>query len=105
MILYCLICFISGLIPELKREVIYRTPHSLLQTVSFAKLFHPSTLAPKHKFPYLPAKSLTQNTSKLSLTANINPPINTNPPPLLLTPPPKSQLTFNSVEKRGLFYL
>jgi len=32
-------CFISGLIPELKREVISQAPHSLLQTMSFAKLF------------------------------------------------------------------
>jgi len=69
-------CFISGLIPELKREVISRAPHSLLQAVSFAKLFEekflPSFVAPKHNFPYLPAESLTQNTSELSLTANTN---------------------------------
>ena len=56
-------CFISGLIPELKREVISQAPHSLLQTMSFAKLFeekfYPSSLAPKHKFAYFPAKSLT----------------------------------------------
>jgi len=32
-------CFIDGLIPELKHEVISRAPHSLLQVVSFAKLF------------------------------------------------------------------
>jgi len=32
-------CFISGLIPELKREVISRAPHSILQAMSFAKLF------------------------------------------------------------------
>ena len=31
--------FIGGLIPVLKREVISRAPHSLLQAVSFAKLF------------------------------------------------------------------
>ena len=84
-------CFVGGLIPELKREVISRAPHSLLQAVSFAKLFeekfYPSSLASKHKFPYFPAKSLTQNTSKLPLTANTNPPINTKPPPLLPTPP------------------
>jgi len=64
--------------------------------VSFAKLFeekfYPSSLAPKHKFPYFPAKSLTQNTSKLSLTANTNPPINTKPPPLLPTPPKPNNL-------------
>ena len=35
--------FIGGLIPELKR-VISRAPHSLLQAVSFAKLF-------EQKFP------------------------------------------------------
>jgi len=56
-------CFIGGLIPELKREVISRAPHSLLHAVSFAKLFekkfYPSSLAPKHKFPYFPSKSLT----------------------------------------------
>jgi len=89
-------CFISGLIPELKREVISRAPHSLLQAMSFAKLFeekfHPSSLAPKHKFAYFPAKSLTQNISKLSLTTNTNPPINTNPPPLLTTPPKPNNL-------------
>jgi len=64
--------------------------------VSFAKLFeekfHPSSLALKHKFPYFLAKSLTQNTSKLSLTANTNPPINTNPLPLLPTPPKPNNL-------------
>jgi len=58
--------------------------------MSFAKLFeekfYPSSLAPKHKFAYFPAKSLTQNISKLSLTTNTNPPIKTNPPPLLPTP-------------------
>jgi len=84
-------CFIGGLIP--KHEVISRAPHSLLQAVSFAKLFekkfHPSSLAPKHKFPYFPAKSLTQN---ISLTANRNPPINTNPPPLLPTSPKSNNL-------------
>jgi len=89
-------CFIGGLIPKLKHEVISRAPHSLLRAVSFAKLFeekfHPSSLAPKHKFPYFPAKSLTQNTSKLSLTSNTNPPINTNPPPLLPTPPKPNNL-------------
>jgi len=77
-------CFIGGLILELRHEVISRAPHSSLQAVSFAKLFeenfHPSSLAPKHKFPYFHAKSLIQNTSKLSLTAN------SNPPPLLPTP-------------------
>jgi len=83
-------CFIGGLIPELKSKVISRALHSLLQAVSFAKLFEEKF--PKHKFPYFPAKSLTQNTSKLSLIANTNPPINTNtpintnPPPLLPTP-------------------
>jgi len=55
----------------------------------FAKLFeekfHPSSLAPKHIIAYFPAKSLTQNISKLSLTTDTNPPINTNPPPLLST--------------------
>jgi len=83
-------CFISGLIPELKREVISRAPHSILQAMSFAKLFEekfqPSSLAPKHRIAYFPTKSLTQNISKLSLTTNTNPPINTNPPPLLSTP-------------------
>jgi len=64
--------------------------------MSFAKLFeekfHPSSLALKHKIAYFPAKSLTQNTSKLSLTTNANPPINTNPPPLLPTPPKPNNL-------------
>jgi len=89
-------CFISGLIPELKREVISRAPHSLLQAMSFAKLFekkfHPSSLAPKYNFAYFPAKSLTQNISKLSLTTNTNPPLNTNQPPLLPTPPKPNNL-------------
>jgi len=88
--------FIGRLIPKLKCEVISQAPHSLLQAVSFAKLleekFHPSSLAPKHKFPYFLAKSLTQNNSKLSLTTNTNPPINTNPPPLLPTPPKPNNL-------------
>ena len=83
-------CFIGGLIPELKHEVISRAPHSLLQAVSFAKLFekkfHPSSLAPKYNFAYFPAKSLTQNISKLSLTTN------TNPPPLVPTPPKPNNL-------------
>ena len=83
-------CFISGLIPELKREVISQAPHSLLRLChlinSSRKNFYPSSLAPKHKFAYFPAKSLTQNISKLSLTTNTNPPLNTNQPPLLPTP-------------------
>ena len=32
-------CFISGLIPELKCEVISQAPRSILQAMSFAKLF------------------------------------------------------------------
>ena len=58
--------------------------------MSFAKLFekefHPSSLAPKHKIAYFPAKSLTQNISKLSLTTN------THPLPLLPTPPKLNNL-------------
>jgi len=83
-------CFISGLISELKHEVISRALYSILQTMSFAKLFEekfqPSSLAPKHRIAYFLTKSLTQNISKLSLTTNTNPPINTNPPLLLSTP-------------------
>jgi len=63
--------------------------------MSFAKLFeekfHPSSLAPKHKFAYFPVKSLTQNILKLSLITNKNPPINTNPPPLLTSHTTKTQ--------------
>jgi len=83
-------CFISGLIPELKREVISRAPHSILQAMSFAKLFEEkfqtSSLASKHRIAYFPTKSLTQDISKLSLTTDTNPLINTNLPPLLSTP-------------------
>jgi len=88
-------CFISGLIPELKLEEISQAPHSLLQAMSFAKLFeekfHPSSLAPKHKFAYFPAKSLTQNISKLSLTTNTNPPTCKHKPTTITSHTTKTQ--------------
>ena len=55
--------FIGRLIPKLKCEVISQAPHSLLRLChlinSSRKNFYPSSLAPKHKFPYFPSKSLT----------------------------------------------
>ena len=56
--------FIGGLSPELKREVISRCPHSLLQAVSFAKLleekFLPLPIDNKPRIPYYNPKPITQ---------------------------------------------
>ncbi|XP_020206869.1 uncharacterized protein LOC109791920 [Cajanus cajan] len=71
-------CFISGLKPDLKREVIAQNPLSILKAVSLAKLFEEKYIPkPKSQPPYKPYTQTTPYTY---------PKLQNSQPPLLPTP-------------------
>ncbi|KAJ1388306.1 hypothetical protein SESBI_39217 [Sesbania bispinosa] len=78
-------CFISGLKPEIRRDVIAQTPTSLLRSVSLAKLYEEKyTSKPKPYHPiYFPKPPTTTSNFPMSQTHK-----STNFPPLLPTPHP-----------------
>nr|KYP73406.1 hypothetical protein KK1_006031 [Cajanus cajan] len=81
-------CFISGLKPEIKRDVLTQSPLSLLKAVSLAKLFE-EKYPTKPKFPY--------KTPIATQQPYTYPKIHNSQPPLLPTPnqKPAYQLTTN----------
>ena len=90
-------CFIGGLRPDLKKEVMSRYPHSLMQVVSLAKLFEEKFLPPLN--PYYRPRPLYNQPKPLSQippkSIPLPTPLNNNQPnntPLLPTPPKPTTL-------------
>ncbi|KAJ1411038.1 Aspartic peptidase domain superfamily [Sesbania bispinosa] len=81
-------CFISGLKPEIKRDVIAQSPLSLLKAVSLAKLY-------EEKYTYKPKPTYKQPTNQNH--SYTYPKIHNYQPPLLPTPnqKPTYQVTAN----------
>ena len=72
-------CFISGLKPDIRRDVIAQAPTSMIRTISLAKLYEEKYI-PKHK-PYQPhslQKTLSYPITQTQKTTSL--------PPLLTTP-------------------
>ncbi|WVY96655.1 hypothetical protein V8G54_028806 [Vigna mungo] len=64
-------CFIGGLKPDIRRDVIAQSPSTLIRSVSLAKLYEEKYMnKPKHYQPYTAAKTPTTNTS-LPITQTI----------------------------------
>jgi len=88
-------CFVGGLIPQLRKEVIARVPQTLSQIVALAKFFEekstPPFYSPRQHYTSLPPKPPNQphsttfhNQGKLLTAAPQGP---NNSPPILTTPP------------------
>ncbi|XP_050907589.1 uncharacterized protein LOC127121009 [Lathyrus oleraceus] len=72
-------CFLSGLKPDIKRDVIAQTPHSISKALALAKLFEEKyTTQTKNTYPNQHTKPYPSSNSK-----------NSTLPPLLPTPPAK----------------
>lgn len=85
-------CFISGLKPDLKREIIAQSPSSLLRAVSLARLFDDKGTVPLSVPRFKPSYSSPLSSVPKSGTNNFPPPTNSTKgtlPPLLPTPPSK----------------
>jgi len=84
-------CFVGGLIPQLRKEVIARVPQTLSQTVALVKLFEeksiPPFYSPRQRYtslpPNQPHSTTFHNQGKLLTTTPQGP---NNSPPILTTP-------------------
>ncbi|XLU70633.1 hypothetical protein S245_029686 [Arachis hypogaea] len=109
-------CFVGGLHPDLKREVKSRSPASLMQAVSLAKLFEDKFFPPTQNGrsslrPQLTSHPRTPNhTQQRTVPALPSPPNIPHTPPLLPTPPVSNTLRkLSSTEiqfrrDRGLYF-
>ncbi|MCH91586.1 hypothetical protein A2U01_0012513 [Trifolium medium] len=82
-------CFVSGLQPDLQREVIAQTPSSIQRAVALAKLF-------EEKCKPLTRNQPTYSNTKPNTISNPNPPNRTTIPPLLPTPNSKPSNTYQN---------
>jgi len=76
-------CFVGGLKPDIRRDVIAQAPTILLHSVSLAKLYEEKYVPkPRPSYPQFQTKTQTPNTSQ-QVTQSLK---STNLPPLLLKP-------------------
>ena len=97
-------CFISGLKPEIRRDVIAFRPITMSDTVALAKLYEEkypyqtkaNSWFPKQYYtPYQPNTKNNNNTATLTNTTSPKPTL----PPVLPTPPPNKKLLPSSIPK------
>nr|KYP38561.1 hypothetical protein KK1_040187 [Cajanus cajan] len=83
-------CFVGGLKPDIRRDVIAQSPTTLLRSVSLAKLYEEKYLPrPRTYYPHPQTKTQSPNTS-LPLTQSLK---SSNLPPLLSSPTPLTTMT------------